>query len=107
MAIFPLFLEGDAFQLFSQLSAADQENETKVKASFETANVVTAAKAYRRFRVRTLRVDELVDSYVADLRRLLGLSGHLVSIADKDPVLLEQMIAGLPVDYARQIRILW
>ena len=104
MEIFPLFLEGDAFHLFSQLSGADQEDESKVKGTFETAYVVTPSEAYRKFKHRQLRLDEPVDTYVSDLKRLLALSGHVLT-GDKDPVLLEQLVCGLPAEYARQVRL--
>ena len=52
-----------------------------------------------------LRVDESPDAYVADLQRLLELSGHQSADADKDPVIVEQLLKGSPVDLARQLRL--
>ena len=40
-----------------------------------------------------MRVDEMPDVFVADLRRLLELAGHVPT--DDDPVLLEQFLRGL------------
>ena len=51
-----------------------------------------------------MRVDEPVDAYVADLKHLLSLSGHVLT-GDQDPVLLEQLLRGLPFEFARQIRL--
>ena len=45
MKVFRLFLEGDAFHLFSQMSELDKKNEEKVEAVFETAYSVTPAPA--------------------------------------------------------------
>ena len=44
-----------------------------------------------------------MDAYVADLQRLLTLSGHQSS--DDDPIVVEKFIAGLPTDFARQLRL--
>ena len=48
-------------------------------------------------------MDESPDAYVADLQRLLELSGHQVD-GDTDAVIVEQVIAGLPAEHARQLR---
>ena len=104
MEMFPLFIEGEAFHLYSQLSDSDKKKEDAVQKSFATAFSMTPAKAYSCFKDRCLRVDESPDAYVADLKRLLGLSGHKVS-GDKDPVLFEQLLAGLTPEYSRQIRL--
>ena len=47
-------------------------------------------------------MDELVDTDGADLKRLLSLSGHVTD--DRDPVLSEQLVAGLSKEYALQMR---
>ena len=53
---------------------------------------------------QTAKADECVGAYVADLQRLLTLSGHQSS--DDDPIVVEQFIAGLPPAYfARQLRL--
>ena len=52
---------------------------------------------------RRLKVDESVDAFVADLQRLLGRSGHMLS-GDKDAVVIEQLIASLPSDFSKQLR---
>ena len=44
-----------------------------------------------------------MDAYLADLKRLLTLSGH--KIADNsDPVLIEQFLSGLPADIGHHVR---
>ena len=100
----PLFLEGDAFLVFSKMADDDRKTMKEVEAKFREAFSCTPAAAYRQFVGRRLKPDESVDAYVADLQRLLALSGHQQSSGD-DPVVVEQFIAGLPTDFARQLRL--
>ena len=83
-----LFLDGDAFLVFRRMSDADKKKPDAVKARLQEAFAVSRAQAYELFKTRTLRVDESIDAYAADLQRLLALSGHeSAGDADKDPVL--------------------
>ena len=103
MAHFPLFLEGDAFLVFNKFSADDKKDSNVVKAKMTAAFAATPSEAYRRFVSRRLKVDESVDAFVADLQRLLERSGHMLS-GDKDAVVIEQLIASLPSDFSKQLR---
>ena len=49
-------------------------------------------------------MDEAVDAYIADLQRLAGLAGHDAS-DDKDPMLVEQLVCGLPAEFQRELRL--
>ena len=100
----PLFLEGDAFLVFSKMADDDRKTMKEVEAKFREAFSCTPAAAYRQFVGRRLKPDESVDAYVADVQRLLALSGHQQS-SDDDPVVVEQFIAGLPTEFARQLRL--
>ncbi|XP_065182720.1 uncharacterized protein LOC135813558 [Sycon ciliatum] len=51
-----------------------------------------------------MKCDESTDAFVADLKRLAELSGHKVT-DDKDPVVVQQLLKGLPADYNRQVRL--
>ena len=104
MKRFPLFVEGDAFLVLMKMAAADRKDPAKVKEKMTSAFAVTASMAYSLFTSRKLRTDESVDTYVADLQRLLETAGHRVADAEKDRVLLEQFISGLSLEYARQVR---
>ena len=84
----PLFLEGDAFLVFSKIADDDWKTLNEVEVKFREAFSCTPAAAYRQFVGRRLKPDESVDAYVADLQRLLTLSGHQSS--DDDPVVVEQ-----------------
>ena len=90
MAKLPLLLDGAAYTVVDQLSADDKKDPAKVKEALETAFSSSPAEAYHLFVARRLLLDEPVDAYVADLRRLLELSKHAISGDGKDPVLVEQ-----------------
>ena len=90
----PLFLDGDVFLVFRRMSDADKKKPDAVKARLQEAFAVSRAQAYELFKTRTLRVDESIDAYAADLQRLLALSGHeSAGDADKDPVVVFGRIA--------------
>ena len=99
----PLFLDGDAFLVFSKLPDSDQRVTETVWQKLVEAFSVTPSAAYRLFASRRLKADESPDAYVADLKRLLQLSGHKQD-GDSDAVVVEQVIADLPPEYARQLR---
>ena len=54
MANFPLFLAGEAFMVWSELSDADKKDPEKVKAALSAAFSLTPAQAYSVFVSRTL-----------------------------------------------------
>ena len=99
----PLFLDADAFLVFSKMEDGDKKKMDEVQKKLSAAFAVTAADAYRSFVNRKLKIDESIDAYVADLQRLLTLSGHNVA-GDTDTVVIEQFVAGLPSDFARPLR---
>ena len=50
-----------------------------------------------------MRVDKMPDVFVADLRRLLELAGHVPP--DDNPVLLEQFLHGLPAEFEKELHL--
>ena len=102
MANLPLFLDGEAFTVYNEMSASDRKDPDKVKGKFQQAFGMTVAQAYSRFTKRLMRADESIDNYAADLKRLLSASGQVAD--DSNPVLIEQFISGLPRDFARELR---
>ena len=104
LANLPLFLDDEAFLVWDELSDDDKKDRAKVFAAMQAAFSLSPAEAYERFTARTLRMDESVDSYAADLKKLLGQSGHTVASDGKDRILVEQFIVGLPSQYAREVR---
>ena len=105
MAKLPLLLDGAAYTVVDQLSADDKKDPAKVKEALETAFSPSPAEAYHLFVARRLLLDEPVDAYVADLRRLLELSKHAISGDGKDPVLIEQFLSGLPTEVGKTLRL--
>ena len=105
MAKLPLLLDGAAYTVIYQLSADDKKDPAKVKGALETAFSPSPAEAYHLFVARRLLLDEPVDAYVADLRRLLELSKHAISGDGKDPVLIEQFLSGLPTEVGKTLRL--
>ena len=104
MKNFPLFLKEDAFLVFSRMAEADQKDQVAVLAKLKQSFSLTKAQAYARFTSQTLCMDECPDAYVADLQRLSTLAGHKAD-DDADPLIVEQLIARLLVDFARGLRL--
>ena len=105
MSKLPLLLDGAAYTVVDQLPSADKKKPDKVKAALETAFFPSPAEAYHLFVARRVLLDEPVDSYVADLQRLLTLSQHRVADNGKDPVLIEQFLSGLPAEIGKTLRL--
>ena len=113
MSHFPLFLEGPAFLVFSKMPAEDKKKKEKVKDLIMVSFSLSKGDAYRAFQQRVLRLDETPDEYVADLRRLLTLAGYTATDEDKDTatdkdkdaIVVEQTLAGLPKNYAKELRL--
>ena len=104
MARLPLFIEGDAFLVFSRMDPADKKKEDKVKDVMVKSFSAVSSEAYTQFTSRKLKPDESPDAFVADLRRLLESSGHKVK-DNKDAVMIAQLLAGLPRDISSQVRL--
>ena len=104
MGTLPLYLSGEAFTVWSSMEEADHEDDSKVKGRLAESFSMLPGEAYS-FVKRRKRVDESVDAYLADLRRLLGISGHKEDGGGKDPMLMEQFLAGLPKNLADQLRL--
>ena len=104
MKNFPLFLDGDAFLVLTKMPVDDRKKKDVVVKKMKESFCLSGTRAYQSFVSRTLRIDESPDAYVADLQRLANLSGHTVT-GDKDAMIIEQLLAGLPGDYARELRL--
>ena len=104
MTNFPIFLDGDAFLIYNGMMSADRKMESDVVARITKSFSMTESFAYQAFIARRLKCDESVDAFVANLKRLCELSGHKV-VDDEDSVVIQQLLAGLPPDYNRQVRL--
>eukprot|EP00117_Sycon_ciliatum_P011312 scpid18689/ scgid1770/ Gag-Pol polyprotein; Matrix protein p10; p20; Capsid protein p25; Nucleocapsid protein p14; Protease p15; Reverse transcriptase/ribonuclease H p90; Integrase p46 len=100
----PLFLESDALLVYSKMPTDDKKDKAKVVDVMKKTFGVSPGDAYRQFSSRRYRLDETPEAYVADLRRLLSAAGHSGD-GDDNAVIIEQLLAGLPVHLERQIRL--
>ena len=100
----PLFLEGDVFLVYTRMADADKKKEQEIRRKMEQSFALTKAEAYGKFVTRKLKEDESPDAYVADFQTLAALSGHNVD-DDEGPMLIEQLMAGLPQEYAKEFRL--
>ena len=100
----PLFLEGEAFLVWSLISQSDQLDEDVLQVTPNSAFLMTPATVYRSFVAQYLRPDEAVEAFVADLRRFAHFTAHRSGVPDKDPMVVEQMVAGLPVAFKKRIK---
>ena len=101
MANLPLLLDKAAYTVFNAMTDADKEKPDEVKKVLTEAFAPSPSECYRLFKARSMGSAESVDEYSAELKRLLSSSGHKVSADDKDQMLLEQFVGGLPRDFAR------
>ena len=92
MAHILLMLDKAAYLVYDALSDNEKKDAEKVKKALEIAFAPSAAESYRRFVARKMQVEESVDGYVADLKRLLTMSGHNVAADDKDPMRMESVV---------------
>lgn len=90
-AVVPLRLTGGAFAVYQQLSDSEKKDIEKVKSALYAAFAVDQFAAYELFMARRLKSDEVVDVYLADLRRLSSLFGGV-----SDTALSCAFVAGLP-----------
>ena len=92
----PLRLSGDDFAVYQQLSEDDKRDAEKIKTALLQAFADDAFVAYSIFVRRKLNVNESVDVFMADLKRLSALFGGM-----SDQGLACAFVAGLP-ETARQ-----
>ena len=105
MAHLPLYLTADAFSVWSEMSDADKADKDMVHAQLQKSFSMLPGEAYSQYVRRRKRDDESVETYLADLRRLMRISGHKEKADGKDPMLLEQFLVGLPSRFADQLRL--
>ena len=90
--------------MFSKLSDTEKRDKDAVRSILQKCFCVSRSEAYCLFKQRQLKVDESREVYVADLCRLLELSGHK-SDSETDPVVIEQLLAGRPIEFAKDVRL--
>lgn len=71
----PLFLQGEAFDVFDELTSAEKKNYGKMKVRLLQTFSINRFEAFSQFKSRALQPGESPDSLLADLKRLLRLTG--------------------------------
>ena len=71
----PLFLAGPAFAVYMQLTDAQQADYDVVKDTLTAAFCASPFSAYDELQKRQLQAGESPDVYLADIRRLISLTG--------------------------------
>ena len=97
--VLPLFLEGPAFAVYSQMDTRDKKDATKIRAALLAAFAISPFQAYEEFRSRTCSEGESADVYLSELRRLANLAG----IVD-EAVLRCAFVTGLPRTVSAQLQ---
>ncbi|KAF4700398.1 hypothetical protein FOZ62_004017 [Perkinsus olseni] len=99
----PLFLEGQAWDVYSQLTPRSTSTKEALFSAMASAFDPSPSEAWKAFQGRKYQQGESVDGYLADLRRLLILSGTQPESAPS--VLSEKFCAGLPETVSAQVRL--
>ena len=105
----PLYLDGQAFDVYDEMPDGDKEDGTKIEATLRAAFEVRAYEvrevlvdrytAYERLQKRRWIPGEPADVYLASLRRLAGLA----NVTDEE-VIRGAFVVGLPEDISQQLR---
>ena len=88
-----LFLTGQAFDVYCQLSCVKQEDQVELIKALGEAFSQNQFSAYETLQGRKLQKGESVDAFVADLKRLLTLSG---SGDPPEQLIKSALVIGLP-----------
>ena len=90
----PLYLEGEAFDVFEHLPDDVKSDDTKLRAALTRAFGISEFDASAEFTSRKLRPGENIEFYISELQNLGKLFG--LSCDDLEPTLKMQFLAGLP-----------
>ncbi|KAF4691223.1 hypothetical protein FOZ63_025504, partial [Perkinsus olseni] len=94
--VLKIALDGRASQLVYSLSDDRQDNYDDLVAALRSALGLGKLNAWRAFCRREMKIDEVPDSFLADLRTLLDISLPSMQAGAKETILRAQFIAGLP-----------
>ena len=72
--LFPVLLQSDAYAVYDGLGEEDKKNASKSKDAFVQAFSLDAYAAYELFTKRKMSVEEQVDVFLVDLKRLACLA---------------------------------
>ena len=95
----PYFLEGDAYELYSQLEPDVIKSGEKLEKALKKSFGLDSFEAFEALRSKRWNSSETVDVYLAGIQRLAS----LCDIKSKEFV-LHSFVTGLPEDTARNLR---
>jgi hypothetical protein len=97
--VIPLFLEGNAFALYEQLSDNEKTSAVDIEKALLDAFAIDLFEAYELFRDRRWNEGESVDVYMASLRQLMRLAK-----VENDELLQRAFITGLPGETSKKLQ---
>ena len=97
--VLPLFLEGPAYAVYSEMPEEDKESADAIATALKEAFGLNGFLAYEQLSCRRWRTGEPVDVYLAELRRLAKLAD-----VESENLLRRAFIVGLPPDVSRELR---
>lgn len=104
--LLPFYLGGRVFVTYDQFSAVEKCDYGTAKKLILLSYGLSGPKAYSTFTGLTYKGGS-IDMFVAELRRVLDLVPGMRALAhpDKDGLILEQLLRGLPQTLASQLRL--
>ena len=93
--IVPLFLEGPAYAVFSELSEESKNKYDDIKSVLESAFSISPFKSYEMLIAKKWK-GEPVDVYMSEVRRLAKIVG-----IEGGTLLLRAFVAGMPADISK------
>lgn len=100
VSMMPLFLEGNAYSTWKQLSDVDKKDLAKVTAALRRVYGVSKISAWKRIKEKRLYPGELIDVVVDELRGLLKI---VIGANPPDELLSLMLVDTLPKEMAAQV----
>ncbi len=98
--VIPLFLEGQAFEVYQGLPDSVKGSAKSLKEGLIKAFGISPFQAFETLKTRVLQPGEAPDAFAADLRRLAGLMGCAPGATER--IVVCQFVSGLP-ESCRQV----
>ena len=95
----PLYLDGQAFCVYDEMSDGDKEDADKIETTLRAAFEMDRYSAWEEFQRRRWSPGESADFFLADLRRLAKLA-----LVDDEEAIRGAFVTGLPPDVSQRFR---
>lgn len=100
----PMLLEGEALEVWMELSKDDQKNYGTAKEKMAKQIMPSEFISLDEFHKRKLQLGESLSLFVYQLKRLLDHSMPCMDAAAREQLLLHQFLSGLPTSVSKQVR---